>query len=352
MERIRPYLEALTKVSNLNENQAKTLIYYCIMTWSDEPKIRPLIDLHGESGTGKNNIMHQLMPWCRGRKWINASNKTPAQLRDDLADVTTAFIEEADKTADPKRCESWYQCRYEDTGKGITYKKQKETKKGYIASPEETHNHFGYTIMHTQNAFERIELDRRIITISLTKDMTKKYAPTEGLTPEYIIKINSEVDWDAEIPQTASNSAWDAWLPLMKVATYLKDEQFLKYATEQVARKSEEDELTKVFEPKGVILSEIAPLYRACLTGDAKRIPITDIRAAVQIRGYFFNEKQITKTAKELGFNVVYPHNKAYIKVECEAQLEAIMEKAGISEKLRDGDKIEVPLVESSAHVS
>ena len=60
MQRVKQFIEALMKAGNLTENQAKMLVYYCIMTWSDKPRIRPIFDIHGESGTGKNGIMRQL----------------------------------------------------------------------------------------------------------------------------------------------------------------------------------------------------------------------------------------------------------------------------------------------------
>ena len=108
LEKVRPFIDSLMGASNLDENQAETLVYYCVMTWSDEPNIRPIIDLNGESGTGKNGIMKQIKDWCREPKWINARNMTPTQLRNELADTVTAFVEEADKTTSEKESENWY----------------------------------------------------------------------------------------------------------------------------------------------------------------------------------------------------------------------------------------------------
>ena len=38
------YLDVLMQVGNLNEHQATTLVYYCIMTRVNDLKIRPLLD--------------------------------------------------------------------------------------------------------------------------------------------------------------------------------------------------------------------------------------------------------------------------------------------------------------------
>ncbi|MFC1903889.1 hypothetical protein ACFLW9_03295 [Chloroflexota bacterium] len=332
---LEPFTDALQQASNLNVNQAKTLLYYCIMTWSDEPKIRPIIDLNGESGSGKNTIMKQILPWCSEAKWINARNMTSAQLRDELADTMTAFVEEADKTTEPKVSENWYQYRYEETGRNTTYRRQIVTRRQTSIYQQEKHNHFGYTILHTQNPFQSTEMDRRILRISLVKDISIKYKSTE-LDSSILVEISFVVDWSKQFKEALSNSAWDVWLPVMRVADCLGDSEFLKYAEEQIGAKTEEDELSKLYEPKGVVLSEIAQMYEACLKGNINRIAITDIRHNIQDRGYVLNERQIAKLARELGFTIKKPKNKAFIKVICEEELRKIFENAGVSQNFDD----------------
>ena len=330
MQRVLPFIEALKKAGNLIENEAKTLLYYCIMTWSDKLKIIPIFDIHGESGTGKNGIMKQLKIWCRGSKWINARNMTATQVRDDTANTTTVFIEEADKTKEPKQSENWYQQRYDETGKAISYRRQEINGKGRSISKPVICNHFGSTFLHSQNPFESIELDRRIIRITLFKNSNRLYTITEGLPNMILYQIANEIDWNSPIAQPVSNSAWDVWLPLMRVATHLGDVDFLKYAREQIEQKTEENGLTQVFEPKGIVLSEIIPRYVESLKSGNKHIAITDLRRLIRERGYDYTEREIVKAAKELGFSLVYPHNKAHIKVEGEQRLVDIAARAGV----------------------
>jgi hypothetical protein len=327
MEGISKFTEALMRVSNLDINQAKTLVYYTIITWSEKLKIRPLIDLHGESSSGKNSIMKQIESWCRGAKWINASNKTPAQLRDDLNGVVTAFIEEADKTKDPKECETWYQQRYENTGNGITFKVLEKTEKGHVIPKEVKGNFFGNTIMHSQNSFVRVELDRRILRLNLIKDSSRLYTFTEGLEPKTLKEIAQAINWDMPIEQSASNSAWDVWVPLIRVATHLQDTAFIDYVKEQIKLKTEEDNQTKEYEPRGLVFSEI---FTVC-DNDPPQFPVNvsakDIRKALMERGYQYDERQIVKNARELGFTIIRPHNKSKIKVESKEKLLEIAEK-------------------------
>jgi len=277
-EKIEPFIDALMLAGNLEINQTKTLVYYCIMTWSDESIIRPIINLNGESGTGKNSIMKQMELLCCEPKWINARGITTAQLRDELADTVTAIVEEADKTDDQKKSENWYQNRYEETGRNKRYRRQTTNARGTSIYKEETHNHFGYTVLHTQNPFQSMEMDRRVLTITLYKSSSRKYQLTEGLDQTPLSLVAAEVDWNKDIESELSNSAWDVWLPLMRIADYLGDTGFIEYAREQIQLKTKADDETMVFEPKGVVLSEVAELYKLAAREGKGRIAITEVR--------------------------------------------------------------------------
>lgn len=346
MKRILPLVDALMRASNLSENQAKTLIYYCLMTWSDEPKKRPILVLDGESGTGKNDLMGMMYDWCRhetgepGKRteWVNADRMSEATLRDQLADKTTVFVEEADKTVDPAKSEGWYKIRYEETGRGKKYRRQTVNSRGYMISKEETHDHYGYTVLHVQNAFQSTEMDRRTLRVTIFKDNSRKYKVIKVPINEVPMEIAEETDWDAEIEQEYSGSAWDVWLPLMRTAKTVDDTEWLEYARKQIDLKTQEDALSKVYEPKGIVLSEIIPLYRAALDKNVmpklpNRIAITEVRKAIAERGYNYTEKQIAKAARDLGFRVYYPQNKAHIKVEGEELLKSIGARAGYCEE-------------------
>ena len=333
MERIKPLVTVLMEASNLDENQAKTLVYYCLMTWSDKPKKRPILVLDGESGTGKNDLMKLMLPWCREPKWINADRTTESVLRDQLASTVTVFVEEADKTTDSAKCEGWYKIRYEETGKGKKYRKQTVNTRGYTINKEETLDHYGYTILHVQNAFQSTEMDRRTLKMTIFKNNNRKYKVTEVPLEEVPIEIVEEIDWDAEVEQDYSGSAWDVWLPFMRIATHLEDTEWLEYARQQIDLKSKEDALSGVYELKGIVFSEIIPLYDQAVKQSIRRVAITEIRRAISERGYFYTEKQIAKAAKDLGFTVYYPQNKAHIKIEGGELLSRVKTKVGLPEE-------------------
>ena len=103
MYRVVPYIRALMGISNLEVDQARTGVYYAITTWNNSPRVKPLLGLNGETGTGKNPLMEQMKLWCYKPIWIKGENKTSSQMRNELANTGTAFVEEADKTKDQNK---------------------------------------------------------------------------------------------------------------------------------------------------------------------------------------------------------------------------------------------------------
>ena len=329
---VQPYIDALMQVSNLTNNQAKTLVYYCIFTWCRRPKAKPLLNINGDTGTGKNSLMKQIKDWCYRPVWIKAENITAPNLRDSLANTGTAFVEEADKAKTPKECEMWLKARYDDTSASMPYNAQRTNAKNANYNVHVTANHFGYTILHTQNPLQSIELDRRIIRIDLIKDTSRGYgAPTTTLNNDVLEKIAGAINWDVEVD--GSGGALDCWLPLMKVAGYLEDHDFVNYAFTCVDEKTAESNESKVFEPKGVVLSEIITPYQEALGNHTAKIPIQAISKSIKAREVAFHpdERQVAAIARQLGFEVYHPQNKAHIKVISREHLVSILERQGLS---------------------
>jgi len=333
-----PYIDAVMRVSNLDLNQAKTIVYYCIFTWCPDPSHKPLLNLNGETGTGKNGLMKLIKDWCRIPVWIKAENITSATLRDKLANSVTAFIEEIDKVKDPRESEIWLKMRYDDTSKLVGYKAQRMNQKKANYTQDIQANHYGYTVLHTQNPFQSIELDRRVIRIDIVKNTGRDYSlPDIELKSDILQQIAASINWNTE---AGSGSALDCWLPLMRVAGYLGDDigdnSFLHYAFKCIEAKTEESNQSKVFEPKGIVLSEIIPRYLASLSSQQIKIAITAITEAVRNRKLQFypDERQVTGLAKQLGFEIYYPNNKAHIKVKTKEELESILTRQGISTEI------------------
>ena len=124
----------------------------------------------------------------------------------------------------------------------------------------------------------------------------------------------------------------------MRVAGSLHDREFIRYAKGETLQKTESDDDTKVFEPKGIVLSETASLFIDALRNKEGHIAITEIRQQLSQRGYIFSEREIAKYNRELGFTIVKPRNKAHIKVDGKARLKAILKNAGVYDDFYDVD--------------
>ena len=209
---IQPYIDALQRVSNLDENQAKTLVYYSCMVYSDKPRIRPILFIQGESGCGKSELVEQLRMWLqyvkpsngkRGCVFFKASNKSPADIRDQLADTTVAIIDEIGKAKEPIPTENWLQLRYDEKGKNQKYRRGTTKGKDRLLVLEEYHDHFGYTIVAAQTLFELPETDRRTLRVDIDKDMHRNYEKAnDALDSIALIESGQETDWD---PNYSSN---------------------------------------------------------------------------------------------------------------------------------------------------
>lgn len=349
-EVLDPYIKSLMDTTNIDINQAKTLVYYCIMSWAPDDKlsIKPLLLLTGESGTGKNKSMEIMYPWCRHNnesrewppaEWINADRMRETQLRNALANTATAFVEEADKAEPLEQCEGWYKTRYDISSKKKQYGRQVETTWGKTVknvNRVEVGNHFGFTVLHAQNPFISPELSRRTITISIIKNEKRKYRQVKYPFSNKFIEIAcSLTDWDSEIEKPYSNSAWDIWEPWLRIAMAINDKDFINYIYSQIEAKQEEDETNKLFEPKYIVMSEIIPIYFSQLKADlkpgsTKRIFITELAKQTYQRNPTLKEKQIAGIARNLGFQIYKPGGKTAIVVESQERLVEIASKVGV----------------------
>ena len=87
---------------------------------------------------------------------------------------------------------------------------------------------------------------------------------------------------------------------------------------------------------KGAVLIQVAIEYIRNLHSGQRLIAVTVIRHTLREGKCLVTEREIVRFAKELGFVVVYPHNKAHIKVENEQQLRDIAKGAGFLEGFYD----------------
>jgi hypothetical protein len=300
--------------------------------------------------------------WCQHTKtkatkerpeWVKADQMTEAQFKEELADTTTAFVEEADKVKSLKDAERWLKLRYDETSKEKTYRTVRQNQWGKPVFPEETHNHFGYTVVHVQDPFQTPELTRRLMSVNIDKDVKRAYKKVKVDEDARLVEIaNGTVDWDGDLGFARSGSAWDCWEPLYRIAAALADEAFVEHVFAEVKSQTAEEDTYKLFEPKYMVLGEIIPLYLKRLQGERHRISIVELRELIKPRDASLNEMQIAKIARGWKFEMYKPGGRANIKVISREQLDAITAKADIDVGEVEEAQVTMPQASEAAEVA
>lgn len=215
------YVKALMGASAIKEQEAKTCVYYAMLTYRLDslPKV-PILALIGPIGTGKSTLLNQLALFVSEPKWVSTESR--ASLRDQLDGCRTALIDEGDKVD-----EDLLVRRYsKETGR-LCY--NRATDKGTWLPVQA--NIFGATIICRRTPFKDQATASRSIVIT-TRFQPGNYKITE-LNGGQLVTYAKNADLKLE----ALNRIQENWLPLQAIAMSLGDEDWLEYSH----RKIEED---------------------------------------------------------------------------------------------------------------
>jgi hypothetical protein len=261
-ERLIPYVEALTNVSSLNRNEAKLCLYYCILTYKiADLTLFPILTLYGEHGSGKSSLMKVMVqlvnrPVPAPQSFLDLArweglklDDTYPSLRDALLEDTTAFIEEGD--ADTKKNERLIADRYSRQTAVVRHKKE-ET----VGHSQATTRIFGATIIHKRRGYKDPATTSRSLFITTRKEMTKPHSN----------KVFTESDRHefraiaGEIPisnLTPNNRAQDLWYPLMGLAIYISDGEWMPWAIDELYKLTHRQTSAGAFDPQKALILAI-----------------------------------------------------------------------------------------------
>ena len=323
------FVGTMQDASSLDKHRATTVVYYCIMTYHDGFKFIPILNLNGESGTGKSTgILYLMSQWAKDALFFSVEEDSRVSVRNKLANRRTVLVDEADHTNDQASAEGWYKKRSEVINQNAEYSVQQTgSERNY--NVRGIFNHFGFTVLHTQEPLITGQMERRTLSITVYKDNTRTYSiyPAQ-LNTDLLKMVSDRVDWNSPM---SSNTAWDVWAPFYRIGAYLGNTEYCAWIEEQVVTKLEDDSLSGVFEPKGVIFSEIAKHYSETVSNlsGIYRLAITEIVHKTRQRGYHYNEKQVVGFIKEMGLTIKYPQNAAHVYVDHMDELKAVAKKIG-----------------------
>ncbi len=335
MERL---VAVFNEVSGLEENQAKTAIYYAMATHKlNEFDWFPVLAFIGAPGTGKSKALDVLGQICYKPYRISChATMTSVALRDELAAARnrTAIIEECDLYSNRKQLQSYLINRVNKTRtSSVVVKEQVETESGIKKWNTLKKHIFGATVIHDRNSLSDLAAERRSIIITTQFKDGKYIEPSADLKlPKF--KLGGVPDY------FNSGSALDAWKPLIMVADDLHDYGWLLWVSQQIEEATNELKDGQVFEERLLIFSKvIEAYYDSRLDRLIVKEPILLKSIAERIQGEglnYISPQVIKKTLRNLGIKVkVYGgSNKIFTS---EDELRKIASDIGYSDECLNG---------------
>jgi len=230
-QQLQPYVEAMTGASGLTPMQAKTAVYYGILTYRYEefPNLVPILLYLGATGTGKTAAIDQM------EKFINVSTRVPGRTYTDLGlgldEAIVAIVEEGDKFSDIK-------CEY------LLQQRCVERQRNQIIHLPGTQiaqeiDIFGCTIIHRRTSFSDTATRNRSVTIKTRKRVGRyqKRDIDQGRFAEIAGQLDLEnVPLKGLFTPDGSNRITDAWYPLIVIADACCDLDYLDYVKEEITK--------------------------------------------------------------------------------------------------------------------
>jgi len=104
-----------------------------------------------------------------------------------------------------------------------------------------------------------------------------------------------------------------------------------------VKETADDIDLLQHFGSSGVLILILAPIYAQSLSRGVRMIAVTEVKQKLIEAGFQAHEREIVKISRELGFSLIYPHNKSHILVESEGKIVEISTRAGFTEDFYTG---------------
>jgi hypothetical protein len=294
------------KVSGLEENQAKTAIYYAIATHKlDKFSWFPALAFIGAPGTGKSKAIDLLRQLCFKPCPITCHpTMTSVAMRDELAAAInkTAVIEEVDLYSNRKQLQGYLINRVDKIRtSGVAVKEQTETESGLKKWRTHKKRVFGATIIHDRHSIEDMAAESRVIVIATVFKEGDYIEPPKVSLPDF--KLSPAPDYFV-----SSGRALDTWKPLIMVASGLQDTDWLIWAWQQIEEATNELKDGQIYEEKLAIFSKvIEAYYDNGLDKLIVREPLRlkSVTEALQREGMLYVSPQvIKKTLTAMGFKV------------------------------------------------
>jgi energy-coupling factor transporter ATP-binding protein EcfA2 len=303
-ERLIPFVETLANASSLNRNEAKLCLYYCILTHKiADLTLFPILTLYGEHGSGKSSLMKVIVQLVNKpvpppqsfsdlARWEALKmDDTYPSLRDALLEDTTAFIEEGE--TDNRKNEALIANRYSRQTAAVRHKQQENV--GY--SQAKAHI-FGATIIHKRRGYKDPATTSRSLFITTRKEMTKPHSNkvfTESGRQEFRA-IAGEIPISKLTP---NNRAQDLWYPLMGLAIYISDGEWMPWAIDELYKLTHRQTSGGAFDPqKALVLAILSNAVKEDANGNLLFSP--DKYELSKIKGSLDQDLNVSMSINEI----------------------------------------------------
>lgn len=253
MSSIPELVQVFNDVTGLDEEQAKTCIFWCGATYhiSDFDSHFPILEAQGPTGTGKTSMRKVIQQLAKNPgKEISCKHITTSELRTELASrwERTALLEETEEVRELKASEQLISARCSRSTSSIGYK-VKGKGSNWVPSSEDV---FGATFVHHRQPFIDQATQNRVITITTCFIPNRTFIePPSGLTlPSLALKPFAKSD-------KVAGRVFDTWKPLLYIANWLDDEYWLYWVQFKMEEAGEELRDGQSFEMKSTILYKL-----------------------------------------------------------------------------------------------
>jgi hypothetical protein len=324
-EQVQKYTKLINQICGLDENWAKTCIYYCSAThWLSEINWMAVLQFIGESGSGKSNTMTALERMAYEPCLFSCDPKmTSVSLRNKLTQAknATAFIEEADLYPNRKELEAYIINRVSRLKTSGISRTIPSGERGWITVSESV---FGATVIHDRYPLVNLAALRRAITVPITKYKDRKFLNEEELKPllsdiHPVIVPLGKIPEAFESPKT-SGSGLDAWKPLIRIASSLQDSDWLIWAWSRVAEVNETLADERQWELEICIFRSLVAAYTEHSQTLNKKdpLPLTSITPLVKAEYTWVVSQHVAKNLRKLGFMVTPKSGINYVFTDLE----------------------------------
>jgi hypothetical protein len=307
--KIEPYVKAMLGASGLGTFDAVTSVLFAITTHIDLEQY-PILVYLGATSTGKTSAMRQLLPMCKGSKWIQGG--TFAIQRNAVAGVRTAFVDEADSIDNDSEMIDLYTRRFLRVTGNIEV--NMPGRFGWVAQPLDI---FGATVMAKRTTIGDVALRSRAIIIR-TKYELQDYVYTKmgdvsAIASEVTDKVKKRQEEISGLDRVSQT-----WSSVYSLGEILGMNDWKDKALEVINKEAETLRGGQGYEPSEAILQAIDILSRDDVSHkrEDKSVRISNIVRVVKDEfALTLSPNQIREEAQAKGFNVGVLHGYSVIKV-------------------------------------